>query len=117
MCLLGIISRDNIAGVVREKQFAGHLIDSDTELVFMDEWTEDSLCCEDTKKLLQGKYITCGVCLSVFNGCYDMAFSDYYIIPNHDSFIILLMNALYFLGGLVYLSRKNKDAIKVNYKS
>ena len=54
---------------------------------------------------------------SVFNRCYDMAFSDYYIIPDYDSFIFLLMNSLYFLGGLVYLSRKNKDAIKVNYKS
>lgn len=41
--------------MVREKQFAGHLINSNTELIFMDEWTEDSLCCEDAKKLLQGK--------------------------------------------------------------
>ena len=51
---LGIISQDNIAGVAREKQFAGHLINADTELIFMDEWTEDSLCYEDAKKLLQG---------------------------------------------------------------
>ena len=51
---LGVISSVNIAGVVREGKFAGHLINNDTELVFMDEWTADSLSCEDAKRILQG---------------------------------------------------------------
>ena len=52
--LLGIISSVNIAGVVREGKFAGHMINNETELVFMDEWTSDSLSCEDAKRILQG---------------------------------------------------------------
>jgi len=51
---LGIINSRHIAGVVSEGRFAGHLIDNDTELVFMDEWTSDSLSCEDAKRILQG---------------------------------------------------------------
>lgn len=40
--------------MVEEGKFAGHLINSDTELVFMDEWTTKSLTCEDAKRVLQG---------------------------------------------------------------
>lgn len=50
----GIIPTANIAGVTREKQFAGHLITDETEIVFMDEWSTDSLNAEDAKKVLQG---------------------------------------------------------------
>ena len=45
----------SIAGVTREGKFADHLIKSSTQLVFMDEWTEDSLSCEDAKRILQGR--------------------------------------------------------------
>ena len=31
------------------------MINQATQVVFMDEWTNDSLCCEDAKKNLQGK--------------------------------------------------------------
>ena len=51
---MGIIPTDCIAGVTREKQFAGHLINENTEVVFMDEWSIDSLNAEDAKKVLQG---------------------------------------------------------------
>ena len=51
---IGIIPTDCIAGVTREKQFAGHLINENTEVVFMDEWSIDSLNAEDAKKVLQG---------------------------------------------------------------
>ncbi|XP_066928609.1 uncharacterized protein [Clytia hemisphaerica] len=50
----GIISTENIAGVTQEGKFAGHLINNQTELVFMDEWTVNSLSCEDAKRILQG---------------------------------------------------------------
>ena len=52
---LGILHPDEIAGVTREGRFAGHLIKAHTQLVFMDEWTEDSLSCEDAKRILQGR--------------------------------------------------------------
>ena len=51
---MGIIPTDCIAGVTREKQFAGHLINENTEVVFMDKWSIDSLNAEDAKKVLQG---------------------------------------------------------------
>jgi len=52
----GIIPSDYIAGVVRDGNFSGHMIKENTQVVFMDEWTSDSLCCEDAKRVLQGKY-------------------------------------------------------------
>ena len=50
----GIIPSRFIAGVVRDGRFSGHLINGSTQIVFMDEWTNDSLCCEDAKRILQG---------------------------------------------------------------
>ena len=44
----------HIAGVVRDGRFSGHMINGNTQVVFMDEWTADSLCCEDAKRILQG---------------------------------------------------------------
>ena len=54
--IMGIIPTDCIAEVTREKQFAiaGHLRNENTEVVFMDEWSIDSLNAEDAKKVLQG---------------------------------------------------------------
>ena len=46
---------ESIAEVTCEGKFAAHQIKSSTQLVFMDEWTVDSLSCEDAKKILQGK--------------------------------------------------------------
>ena len=31
------------------------MINQAAQVVFMDEWTNDSLCCEDAKRILQGK--------------------------------------------------------------
>ena len=44
-----------MAGVVRDGRFSGQLINGKTQIVIMDEWTSDSLNCDDAKKLLQGK--------------------------------------------------------------
>ena len=51
---MGIIPTDCIVGVTREKQFAGHLINENTEVVFMYQWSNGSLNAEDAKKVLQG---------------------------------------------------------------
>ena len=37
-----------------KKHFSAHLIKPSTQAVFIDEWTWDSLCAEDAKKVLQG---------------------------------------------------------------
>ena len=50
-----IIPCRNIAGVTTNGKFAGALINQATQVVFMEEWTNDSLCCEEAKKVLQGK--------------------------------------------------------------
>ena len=38
-------------------RFSAANITKDTQIIFMDEWTSDSLSCEDAKRLLQGKFI------------------------------------------------------------
>ena len=45
-----------IASATRKKQFSAHLTNEDTEIIFLDEWTSDSLDAEDDKKVLQGGY-------------------------------------------------------------
>ena len=52
----GIIPIRRIATITREKQFSAQSIDENTQLIFMDEWTSDSLDAETAKKLLQGGY-------------------------------------------------------------
>ena len=52
---LGIINSKYVAGVVRDGRFSGHMINEKTQVVCMEEWTSDSLSCEDAKRILQGK--------------------------------------------------------------
>ena len=54
---LGVIPFEYIAGVTRDGKFAGSMINQSTQIVLMDEWTNDSLCCEDTKRILQVYYL------------------------------------------------------------
>ena len=58
-CLLwivsGIIPTKYIAGVVTDGKFSGSQIDAKTQVVQMEEWTANSLSCEDAKRILQGK--------------------------------------------------------------
>ena len=56
MSTLGIVSPQNIASVMDEGRFAAHMIDNNTEVVFMDEWGDNSLSCDDAKKVLQGTF-------------------------------------------------------------
>jgi len=50
----GIIPAKYIAGVMNDGRFSGHLITEHSQIVMMDEWTPDSLSCEDAKRILQG---------------------------------------------------------------
>ena len=42
---LGAISFEYIAGVTADGKFSGSLINQSTQIVLMDQWTNDSLCC------------------------------------------------------------------------
>ncbi|XP_066930600.1 uncharacterized protein [Clytia hemisphaerica] len=53
-CFQGIIPSKYIAGVMNDGRFSAALINSNTQIVMMDEWTPDSLSCEDAKRVLQG---------------------------------------------------------------
>ena len=55
----GVIPSQHIAGVTGDDTFARAMINQATQVVFMDERTNDSLCCEDAKRILQGKN---GIC-------------------------------------------------------
>ena len=50
---LSVIPFEYIAGVTRDGKFAGSMINQSTHIVFMDEWTNDSLCCEDAKNFVR----------------------------------------------------------------
>lgn len=54
-CFQGIIPSKYIAGVMNDGRFSAALINSNTQIVMMDEWTPDSLSCEDAKRVLQGE--------------------------------------------------------------
>ena len=44
---LGVITFEYIAGVTHDSKFAGSMIYQSTQIILMDEWTNDSLRCED----------------------------------------------------------------------
>ena len=43
-----------ISYIVPDGRFSAADIDSATQVVVMDEWTPESLSCEDAKRILQG---------------------------------------------------------------
>lgn len=50
----GIINARFIANIVPDGRFSAASISASTQVVMMDEWTADSLSCEDAKRILQG---------------------------------------------------------------
>ena len=53
---LCVIPFEYIADVTHDGKFAGTMINQSTQIVWIDEWTNDSLCFEDAKRILQGYY-------------------------------------------------------------
>lgn len=51
---LGIIPTMHIAGVVTDGRFSSAGISATTQVVLMEEWTANSLSCEEAKRTLQG---------------------------------------------------------------
>ena len=69
---LGVIPFEYIAGVTRDGKFAGSMINQSTQIVLMDEWTNDSLCFEDAKRILQGYYLFILLLFSVITPHYTL---------------------------------------------
>ena len=51
---LGIIPSMRISGVVTDGRFSSSSINEMTQVVLMEEWTSNSLSCEEAKRTLQG---------------------------------------------------------------
>ena len=51
---LTVIDRTYIASLIKEKTFSSMMINEDTQLVFLDEWTSDTLQSDTAKTVLQG---------------------------------------------------------------
>ena len=54
---LGVIPFEYIAVITLDGKLAGSMINQSTQIVLMDEWANDSLCCEDAKRILQSYYL------------------------------------------------------------
>lgn len=53
----GVIPVNRIATITRERQFSTQCVNDATQLIFLDEWSVDSIDAETAKKLFQGVYI------------------------------------------------------------
>ena len=54
MLITDIIPSRFITNIVPDGRFSAANISKDTQVIMMDEWTSDSLSCEDAKRILQG---------------------------------------------------------------
>ena len=54
---LGVIPIQYVASITQEKQFSTSMIKQDTQIVFLDEWSENSLQSDIAKVVLQGSYM------------------------------------------------------------
>lgn len=52
----GIVNFNYIVCVTRDEKYSGLIINEYSQVVFMDEWTNDSLCCQDAKQIFKGNY-------------------------------------------------------------
>ena len=43
--------------MLNDGKFSSAMISANTQIVIMDEWTSDSLTCEEAKRVLQGELI------------------------------------------------------------
>ena len=56
----GVILLRNVAIIIQEKQFSSAMVGEDTELVVLDEWSENALQADLAKIVLQGGHmVTC----------------------------------------------------------
>ena len=53
----GLMNRSKIVSVTKEKTFGLSMVDEDTELIFIDEWSENNLDISNAKTLFQGGWM------------------------------------------------------------
>ena len=56
-----IINADNIASITSERQFSASMINDDTELVFLDEWSANTLASDMAKTIFQGGWMVSAI--------------------------------------------------------
>ena len=95
---LGIIPSRYVAGVMNDGKFSASLITEQTQIVIMDEWTPDSLSCEDAKRVLQG----------ITNILFFCSFSVYILLSVHE-LLILPSNDLSFKRWLDICPAKTQE--------
>ena len=55
--VLGIIPMSQVASITQERQFAASMIEENTQLVILDEWSESTLQSDMAKSVLQGGFM------------------------------------------------------------
>ena len=92
------------------------MINQSTQIVLMDEWANDSLCCEDAKRILQGYYLFILLLFSVTIPPYSVLFAverNLFV----KIFIILDSMCISLSGGIVMVAQKHREASKFSYNS
>ena len=90
------------------------MINQSTQIVFMDEWTNDSLCCEDANRILQGYYLFILLLFSVKIPPCSALFS---VERNFCEDIILDSMCMSLSGGILMVPQKRRKASKFIYNS
>ena len=82
----------------------------------MDEWTNDSLCCEDAKRILQGCYLFILLLFSVTISPCSMLYFQFKLFFL-KIFIILDSMCILLWGGILMVLQKHREASKFVYNS
>ena len=113
---LGVIPFEYIADVTRDGKFAGSMINQSTRIVLMDEWTNDSLCCEDAKRILQGYYLFILLLFSVMTPHCSMF---YFRLTGFFVKMVTILESMCISlsGGILMVPQKHREASKFIYNS
>ena len=113
---LGVIPFEYIADVTRDGKFAGSMINQSTQIVLMDEWTNDSLCCEDAKRILQGYYLFILLLFSVMTPHCSMF---YFRLTGFFVKMVTILESMCISlsGGILMVPQKHREASKFIYNS
>ena len=102
---LGVIPFEYIAAVTLDGKFAGSKINQSTQIVLMDQWTNDSLCCEDAKRILQGYYLFILLLFSVITPRCSMF---YFQVTGFFVKVVIILDSMCISlsGGILMLPQK-----------
>ena len=113
---LGVIPFEYIAGVTRDGKFAGSMINQSTQIVLMGEWTNDSLCCEDAKRILQDY---CLFILLLFFVITPPCSMLYFQLTGLFVKMVIILDSMCIslLGEILMVPQKHREASKFIYNS